>query len=158
MRWEQLFADLEARFEIEEQAAQEGEAASRSRAEAGAIRLVDRLRGAQGHPVVMTCRGAGDVRGRVTDVGVDWLLVTDDQRREHLVALAGVRAVAGLGRETGVPVEGAVARAWDLRRCVRALARDRATVRSSAALGPSPAVTARHSRSARVGSSRRIRA
>ena len=34
-------------------------------------------------------------------------------------------------------------------------ARDR---RSSAARGPSPAVTARHSRSARVGSSRRIRA
>lgn len=130
MRWEQLFDDLEARLDAEERAVDEAEAASRTRVESGRVRLVDRLRGAVGHPVVLTCRGTGDLRGRLVDVGVDWVLLLDDQRREHLVASAVVRAMAGLGRETlAAGEEGAVARAWDLRRCVRALARDRATVR-----------------------------
>ncbi|KQS73388.1 hypothetical protein [Modestobacter sp. Leaf380] len=130
MRWEQLFADLEARFDVEEQAAVQASAGSRARAEAGGVLLVDRLRGAVGHPVLLTCRGAGDLRGRLADVGVDWLLLVDDQRRDVLVARSAVRAVAGPGRETGPGEDdGPVARAWDLRRSVRALARDRAPVR-----------------------------
>ncbi len=131
MRWEQLFADLEARFDAEEAAAEEaGGSASRSRAETGRVRLVDRLRGAVGHPVVLTCRGVGDVRGRLVDVGADWVLLVDERGRDHLVAAGALLAVAGLGRETGPGEDdGAVARAWDLRRAARGLARDRAPVR-----------------------------
>jgi hypothetical protein len=129
MRWEQLFADLDAAFEAEEVAAERAEAGSRARAAVGAVRLVDRLRGAAGHEVSLECRGVGPVRGRLLDVGVDWVLLRDEQGREVLVALGVVQAVSGLGATTAAAEEdGAVARAWDLRRALRGLARDRAAV------------------------------
>jgi hypothetical protein len=57
------------------------------------------------------------------------VLLRDEQGRELLVALGVVEAVAGLGAVTAAPEdEGAVARAWDLRRALRGLARDRAAV------------------------------
>ncbi|MEI4272091.1 hypothetical protein TEK04_10190 [Klenkia sp. LSe6-5] len=129
MRWEQLFAELEAAFEAEESAVEQAEAGSRARAAAGTLRLVDRLRGASGHQLVLDCRGAGVVRGRLVDVGVDWVLLTDERGRDLLVALAAVQSVSGLGALTAPPEDdGVVARAWDLRRAVRGLVRDRAPV------------------------------
>jgi hypothetical protein len=129
MRWEQLFADLEAQFAAQDPGDGASELASRERAEYGQLRLADRLRAAQGWPVTLTCRGAGEVTGRLVDVGVDWLLLVDGQRREVLVATGAVQAVGGLGAETAVTAElGAVARRLDLRRALRGLARDRATV------------------------------
>lgn len=129
MRWEQLFAELDAAFEAEEARTERAEAGSRARAELGAVRLVDRLRGAVGHEVVLVCGGPAPLRGRLVDVGIDWVLLVDGQGRELLVALGCVQAAAGVGAETA-PAEddGAVARAWDLRRAVRGLARDRAVV------------------------------
>jgi len=129
MRWQQLFADLQAQFDEEEAAAERSEAASRTRAEVGAVRLAERLRGALGFPVVLGCRGGGPVSGVLTDVGVDWLLLAGEGGREHLVALRAVRTVGGLGRRTAVPeVAGAVWSRLDLRRALRGLARDRAVV------------------------------
>ncbi|GHE10562.1 hypothetical protein [Klenkia taihuensis] len=128
MRWEQLFADLEAAFAAERAAVED--LGSRTRAEVGAVRLADRLRGAVGHDVRLDCRGAGPVVGRLADVGTDWLLLTGDRGQDLLVATGCVRAVGGLGAVTAPAAEpGAVARAWDLRRAVRGLARDRAAVR-----------------------------
>jgi hypothetical protein len=130
MRWQQLFADLQAQFEEEEAAAERGDAASRARAEIGAVRLAERLRGGLGLPVVLGCRGAGSVAGVLTDAGVDWLLLTGDGGREDLVALCAVRTVSGLGRRTAVPEPaGAVWTRLDLRRAMRGLARDRSVVR-----------------------------
>ncbi|MCU1606850.1 MAG: uncharacterized protein JWP46_3315 [Modestobacter sp.] len=128
MRWEQLFADLEAQFVAQDTADGAGDRASRERAEYGRLRLADRLRGARGWPVTLTCRGVGEVTGRLVDVGVDWLLLVDAQQRDVLVAMATVRAVGGLGVETAAGELGAVERALDLRRALRGLARDRATV------------------------------
>ncbi len=129
MRWQQLFADLQAQFDEEEAAAERSESASRTRAEVGAVRLPERLRGALGFPVVLGCRGAGPVSGVLTDVGVDWVLLTGEGGREDLVALGAVRTVGGLGRRTAVPeVAGGVWNRLDLRRAVRGLARDRAVV------------------------------
>jgi hypothetical protein len=129
MRWEQLFADLEAQFVAQDAADGAGDLASRERAEYGRLRLTDRLRGARGWPVTLTCRGAGEVTGQLVDVGVDWLLLVDAQQRDVLVALATVRAVSGLGAQTAPAGElGAVERRLDLRRAMRGLARDRATV------------------------------
>jgi hypothetical protein len=129
MRWQQLFADLEARFEAEQEAAERAESASRTRLEVGALRLVDRLRGAVNSPVVLLCRGAGTVTGVLADVGADWVLVTDDQGRECLIASAAVRAVSGLGRRTAVAEDDGPVRArLDLRRALRGLARDRASL------------------------------
>ena len=129
MRWQQLFADLQAQFEEESAAVERAESSSRTRAEVGAVRLADRLRGAIGGSLVLQCAGVGQVAGRLVDVGADWLLLEDDVGREVLCAMSSVRAVAGLGRRTAAPDEGgAVAGSWDLRRALRALARDRAAV------------------------------
>ena len=128
MRWQQLFADLEAQFDAAEAVADQAEAASRARAEVGAVRLVERLAGAVGAPVAVRCRGAGQVSGLLVDVGTDWLLVDEDGSREVLIASAAVSTVTGLGRQTGAADGGAVRARLDLRRAVRALARDRSAV------------------------------
>ena len=129
MRWQQLFADLQAQFEAEETAAEQAESASRARAEVGSLVIVDRLRGAVGLPLVLACGAAGAVSGVLVEVGPDWLLVEDDGARQCLVALAAVRSVAGLGRRTAVPGPAVAVRGqWDLRRALRGLARDRSGV------------------------------
>jgi hypothetical protein len=129
MRWEQLFADLEAQLDEQQAAEEQVEDASRARAEYGRLLLADRVRGSLGQPVSLRCRGAGELGGRLVDVGVDWLLLVDEQGREVLVAGSAVTAVAGLAATTaGESLDGEVARRLDLRRALRALARDRATV------------------------------
>ena len=129
MRWEQLFADLEAQVVEQEAAAEQAEEASRARAEYGRVLLADRLRGSLGQDLSLSCRGAGELAGRLVDVGVDWLLLVDDQGREVLVAEGAVTAVAGLVAVTApATLDGEVARRLDLRRALRGLARDRATV------------------------------
>jgi hypothetical protein len=127
VRWEQLFADLEAQFDARSGEDESVEASSRTRAEYGRLQLADRLRGARGWPVTLTCRGVGELSGRLVDVGVDWLLVIDATGRELLVAARAVRAAGGLGSATAPPAdEGPVTSRLDLRRALRGLARDRA--------------------------------
>ena len=129
MRWQQLFADLEAQFDEAAAASERADESSRARAEMGAVRLADRLRGALGHPVTLRCRGAGQLSGTLADVGADWLLLEEDGGREALVASAAVLAAGGLGRQTAPSEEaGPVRGRLDLRRAIRALARDRAAV------------------------------
>ena len=129
MRWQQLFADLEAQAAEQDAAAEQAEEASRARTEYGRVRLADRLRGAAGREVSVSCRGGVPFSGRLVDVGVDWLLLVDGQAREVLVAAGAVTAVAGLTTVTAPAEEqGEVARRLDLRRALRGLARDRATV------------------------------
>jgi hypothetical protein len=129
MRWQQLFADLQAQFEAEEEAVERAESASRTRAEVGAVELADRLRGALGLPLTLACGGAGTVAGALVDVGPDWLLVEDDGVRSCLVASSAVRSVAGLGRRTAAAEPAGPVRArLDLRRALRGLARDRSAV------------------------------
>jgi hypothetical protein len=128
MRWQQLFADLAAQFDEAEAAADQAEATSRARAEMGAVRLVERLAGAVGAPVGIRCQGADQIAGVLVDVGADWLLVEEDGGREVLIASVAVSAVAGLGRRTAPADSGVVRARLDLRRAVRALARDRSAV------------------------------
>ncbi|WNV74737.1 hypothetical protein [Geodermatophilus sp. DSM 44513] len=128
MRWQRLFADLQAEFDAAEAAAERAEDASRRRVETGAVRLVDRLAGAVGRPLTLRCQGAGDLTGVLLDVGADWLLL-DGGGREVLVATSTVTTVAGLGRATAAPGDGSPVRArLDLRRAVRGLSRDRSVV------------------------------
>jgi hypothetical protein len=129
MRWQQLFADLDAQFQEAEAAEERAESASRSRVELGAVRLAERLGGAEGATVVLRCRGAGRVTGVLTATGADWLLVEEDAGREALVAASAVLAVGGLGRRTAAAEErGVVHGRLDLRRAARGLARDRSPV------------------------------
>jgi hypothetical protein len=129
MRWRQLFADLAAQFDEASAEAERAEVASRARYEAGAVLLADRLRGAVGADLALRCGGAGQVNGVLADVGVDWVLLEDDRGADVLVSLPAVVTVAGLGRRTGPPEDaGPVRGRLDLRRALRALARDRSAV------------------------------
>jgi hypothetical protein len=129
MRWQQLFADLQAQFEAEEAAAEHAESASRARLEIGAVEFGQRLRGGLGSPMSLRCRGAGPVAGTLADVGVDWLLLEADGGRSILVATRAVLAVPGLGRWTAAAeASGPVRSRLDLRRALRGLARDRSAV------------------------------
>src|SRR3954447_4433138 len=120
MRWQQLFADLEAQAAEQDAAVEQAEEASRARTEYGRVRLADRLRGASGREVSVSCRGGVPFSGRLVDVGVDWLLLVDGQAREVLVAAGAVTAVAGLTTVTAPAEEqGEVARRLDLRRALR---------------------------------------
>ncbi|MGI8530273.1 MAG: hypothetical protein ACR2KO_12440 [Geodermatophilaceae bacterium] len=130
MRWERLFADLEAQAAASEVAEFEAEVMERSRAETGRLRLADRLRSAAGHPIVLTVQGAGTVAGTLGRVGAGWLLLGAATEPEILVSLAAVGAVGGLGAATeAVRDRGLVEGALDLRKALRGLARDRSGVR-----------------------------
>ena len=128
MRWQRLFADLQAEMEAGEVAAERVEDASRARLEFGAIRLSERVGGAVGRELALRCRGAGELRGVLAECGAGWVLLVEAGGREVLVALPAVRAVAGLERTTSVPDQGEVARRLDLRWALRGLARDRSAV------------------------------
>jgi hypothetical protein len=128
MRWQQLFADLQAQFDEAEWAAERAESASRTRSEIGSVTFADRLRGAVGAAVVLRCRGAGQIAGALVEVGPDWLLVHDEHGRELLVATAAVGAVTGLTRRTAAADPRPVRVEVDLRRALRGLVRDRSAV------------------------------
>jgi hypothetical protein len=129
MRWQQLFADLQAQLEEHETAVERAEWASRARVEIGAVSLSDRLRGSVDSAVSVRCRGAGQVTGRLVEVGPDWLLLEDDSARQCLVGVGAIRAVGGLGRRTAVAEDAGVVRGrLDLRWALRALARNRTAV------------------------------
>lgn len=130
VRWERLFADLEAQVAATEAAELAGEVVERIRHEVGTLRLVDRLRPAEGHPVRLSCVGGEAVEGTLRQVGADWVLVEERAGRQAVVALPAVTSVAGLGALSALPgSEGHVAGTLDLRRAVRGIARDRAGVR-----------------------------
>jgi hypothetical protein len=129
MRWQQLFADLEGQLEEYETATERAEWPSRARLEIGAVPLADRLRGALGSVVSIHCGGAGQVAGRLVEVGSNWMLIEDEHARPCLVASDAVRAVGGLVRRTAATDEpGPVRARLDLRWALRALARNRAGV------------------------------
>lgn len=131
MRWEALFADLDAQWEAAEAAELAVEVADRSRREMAYLRLVDRLRPAVGSRLrfdVASPAGPerGTITGRLLALGVDWLLADDGTGGEVLVPLRSVQVVRGLRGEAAHPGhEGQVGARLDLRHVLRGVARDR---------------------------------
>lgn len=128
MRWARLFADLEAQLQAEDSADLASEVASRTRHEVGQLGLADRLRAAVGHPIRLSCAGAGELAGNLRDVGAGWLLLDEGLGREMLVNLTAVSAVHGVGQLSVRATDTAVTRRLDLRFAIRGLARDRAAL------------------------------
>jgi hypothetical protein len=129
VRWEGLFADLEAQAEELEIAQRAAEIDERARAESGRIRLLDRLRPAVGLPVRLRCLGDA-VAGVVRRVGPDWVLVDEGSDRETVVATAALLSVSGLTQLSAVPdTESTVESRLGLRHVLRGIARDRSAVR-----------------------------
>lgn len=127
VRWQRLFDDLEGQLCAAEAAELAGEVADRSRREASALRLVDRLAAFQGGELAVHVHGAGLLRARLLDTGPDWLLL-EESGAELLVPVAAVLGVTGPGGRTTPPDRGAVAARLDLRWGLRGLARSRTAV------------------------------
>ncbi|MEO6204314.1 MAG: hypothetical protein ABIO67_02870 [Mycobacteriales bacterium] len=127
MRWQDLFDDLEGQAAAQDAAEVRGEVADRTRRERGSLQLTDRLRPGTEHPLAVHLAGAGTVRGTLSEVGPDWLLLTESAGCEALVPLSAVLSVTGVGQRAEV-AEGEVVRRLDLRWVLRGLARSRAGV------------------------------
>ena len=130
MRWEQLFADLEAQAHAVAQHERATEAGELARAEVARLRLVDRLGPAVGTVVSVRCPGGVSITGVAVRVGPDWLLIDEQNGREVVVRLGAVLTVGGLGRTSSSPdrVDRVGAR-LGLASVLRGLARDRSPVR-----------------------------
>ncbi len=127
MRWDELFADLEGRWHAQEQLDLEAEVADRTRRERALVGLQERLVAAVGSgPAELRVAGAGPVRGVVTDVGSDWVLLMEPQEQAVLVAFPALRwMTVPTGR---IQPLGAVARTFGIGAALRAISRDRAVV------------------------------
>lgn len=123
MRWERLFADLEAQYDAAEQAGLAGEVADRSRREIAQVHLADRITATDGE-VQVGVVGAEPVRGVVIAHGPDWLLIGDEVN-ETLVPLTAVSWLRGLSSRAE-PSRSAVTARLGLGYALRGLARDRA--------------------------------
>jgi hypothetical protein len=123
MRWDALFADLEAAAAGEWQRERDAEIAERTRAELARLRLVDRLRAvADGRPRLDVELGA---LTRVTD---EWFVLVTPSH-EWVVATDAVLGVTGLPPAARSPEsQGTVARSWGWSAAWRVLARDRTEV------------------------------
>ncbi len=126
-RWEQLFTDLDARFEELAGAEMMSELADRQRVAAGTVSLVQRCSGAIGATIRVRTRGGPAVEGVLRQAGPDWMLLEQRPGRELLVALAEVAVIDGLLAATGARLSGVTAR-LDLRYALRGIARDRSPV------------------------------
>jgi hypothetical protein len=127
MRWERLFAEMEARFEALAQEQADGEMADRERVAVGSITVRQRLAGALDQPIRIRLAGGLTVAGTLRSVGPDWLLLAESAHRDCLVPWSAVTVVLGLTAATGPEPTGLDLR-FDLRRALRGLARDRAPV------------------------------
>jgi hypothetical protein len=103
-----LEADLAALAGAEADLERDAEVAERTRIERSSVTLADRLRGARG-PVELATLGGARHAGAVSEVGDGWVLLARvppgrvAPSAEHLVLLASVVAVRGLGRARVTP-------------------------------------------------------
>jgi hypothetical protein len=130
MRWDGLFADLEAQADAFDQAERAAEVEERTRGEIGALGLLDRARSAIGLPVRLRLVGSLAIAGTLLRVGPDWLLLDEGAGREVVVAASRLISVRGLVRYSAVPGSaGVVESRLGLRSVLRGIARDRSAVR-----------------------------
>lgn len=130
MRWDALFADLEAQAVALERAERAACVEERARIEVGALNLLDRLRPAAGAILRLECTGPVTLSGTVRGVGQGGVLLDEGGGREAIVVLASVLGVTGLSRVSAVPGSAsAVESRLGLRHVLRGVARDRSPVR-----------------------------
>lgn len=125
MRWQELFADLEAQLLAEQRRELQAEVADRTRCEQAEVTVLDRVARSLGD-VVTVVTGAGAVRGVLEDVGKDWLLVQEEGRHAALLPMTAVTALVGLANRSDD--DRGMGRRFGVGVALRAIARDRAPV------------------------------
>jgi hypothetical protein len=138
MRWDELFADLEAQLEREAAAEHRAEVADRTRRELASLTLLDRLVAHRGSMLSLGICGSGApgqpgepvdrVQGVLVDVAAQWVLVEERPARATLVPVAAVSWVRGLGRASVVLPQSALARRVGLSAALRSLGQHRVAV------------------------------
>lgn len=126
MRWEALFADMEAQLDAARTADLAAEVVELTRAERATVSVSDRFRAARGATLTVRTHGGEQVSGVLRDAATQWILL-DAQGRSSLVPLGAVTAVRGLTRHSA-GAAGVVERRLTLGHALRALARDRVLV------------------------------
>lgn len=132
MRWTVLFEDFEAQLAAASVADNFARATELARIEASAVTVADRLRAATGDDVRLVLQDGRSIVGMVQDVANEWLLMTGDlgTRRggQTLIPVAAIDVVHRLGWHVS-PERSPVRARLGLGHTLRALARDRVTVR-----------------------------
>ena len=129
-RWEQLAGDLEAQAQAWEAAERAGEVAERQRIETGRLRMIDRVRAAEGATLSIRCAGGLLLRGRLARAVSDAIVLAEDGGREALIALGAMLSISGLGRFSADPESASVVDSRiGMRQLARAVVRDRSIVR-----------------------------
>ncbi len=129
MRWDGLFADLEAQWEREAQAQAYAEAAELTRGEWAALSLVARLRGARGRTLRLLLRHGHRCDLTPQAFGPDWVGGRTIGGDSVLVRLAAVTAVEGpLGAAVTAPEPGPWPEGPRLASALRRVARSRSGV------------------------------
>ncbi|WP_426592711.1 hypothetical protein ACPPVS_13190 [Cellulomonas sp. McL0617] len=131
MRWEQLFADMEAQLAASRLADVRAEVAELARAERASVTLAARVRASVGQTVRVRLGVHEAITGTVVEGAPEWLLLATSSTRRSLVPLSAIAAVDGLAPDAA-PAPGLVESRLGLGQVLRALARDRVGVRVSA--------------------------
>jgi hypothetical protein len=128
MRWEALFADLDAQLDAAAAEQFADEVSDRSRREVARLHLADRAAVACGAQLSAGVAGAGVVSGRLLRSGPGWWLVTADGA-ELVVCTDAIGWVSGLPALAAEPEGSApVARRLGLGYVLRGIAKDRSGV------------------------------
>ncbi|WP_156251926.1 hypothetical protein [Pseudactinotalea terrae] len=119
MRWDSLFADLQAQWEAELRADDDAEIRDLAEAEAAGTRFADRLRARRGAPLSVRLADGSDRVGMVSDVAHEWVLLAEGERR-HLVPVSAIALAWPLGG--AAPAPGPIERGLGLGHVLRGLA------------------------------------
>lgn len=119
VRWDALFADLQAQWEAELRAEDDAEIRELAEAEAAGTAFGDRLRARRGAALTVRLADGSDRTGVVTDVAQEWVLLAEGERR-HLVPVTAIAIAWPLAG--AAPAPSAVERGLGLGHVLRALA------------------------------------
>ena len=128
MRWEQLFADMEAQLAAARLADARADVAEMARAERASVTISARARASVGRSVRIRVDGGEPISGTLVEAAPEWVLLATSQVRRALVPLAAVGAVDGFAVDAA-PEAGLVESRLGLGQVLRALSRDRVGVR-----------------------------
>jgi|tagenome__1003787_1003787.scaffolds.fasta_scaffold20966020_4 hypothetical protein len=128
MRWEQLFADLEAQLEAEDVRELALEVADRTRRERALVGVPERLLAHRGRMLQLRLLGGQVLAGEVVDVGLDWCLLAEGAGRRALVPTSALLSLSGLTGAATTGTAARMARRFGFGHAARGLSRDRAVV------------------------------
>jgi hypothetical protein len=127
VRWDGLFADLEAQADRLEVADRAVEVSERTRIEVGSLSLGDRLRAALGSQVRLRCRGDFRIAGVLRLASPQWVLLDGGRGDETVVCVANLVTVTGVGRLVADAGYAAVESRLGIGQVLRGIAADRST-------------------------------